>query len=102
MRRLLSLLPAAALAGCAALPGAPARTVHYRCDQGREFAATFPAAGESVRIDVARMQFNLDAAGPDGDGRRYSCGTLTFRQAGATARLEMAETDIYDHCHEEP
>lgn len=97
---LFTAILAATLAGCALISPQPPQTVSYRCDNGKEFAVTYPPPGEIAMIEIAGMRFPLlpePSAEPE---ERYGCSVLTLWRRGEEARVEMEGDSLYVNCRQ--
>jgi len=98
MRHALLVVLAISSAGCTSLAPTPPQAVNYRCDGGRIFSVTEASSGDAAIIDISGMRFALQGEPTGGPGQRYSCGILTLWRDGATARVEMEGSGLYDNC----
>jgi membrane-bound inhibitor of C-type lysozyme len=97
MRHALLALLVISLAGCTSITPAP-QVVNYRCDAGRSFSVTQAASGDTAIIDISGMRFALQAEPTSGPGQRHGCGQLTLWRDGASARVEMEASALYENC----
>jgi membrane-bound inhibitor of C-type lysozyme len=98
MRHALLALLVISLAGCTSITPAPPQVVNYRCDAGRSFSVTQAASGDTAIIDISGMRFALQAEPTSGPGQRHGCGQLTLWRDGASARVEMEASALYENC----
>jgi membrane-bound inhibitor of C-type lysozyme len=73
----------------------------FVCADDYQFAATYARDGNSVRVETADDEFQLDQV-RSASGSRYSDGDTEFWTKGVMARLQLldenAEPVVYENC----